>query len=126
MSQFEPIKRNKYLERKRIAFSTKDCYQNACNCKKFDPKFYSEKEFKAANCGLNCLNKCVAVECYLGSCPAKQFCQNRRFQQHMNAHVYPFKTHYKGWGLAAGRFIAKGTFIMQYVGEVFSIDSEIG
>jgi SET domain-containing protein len=32
--------------------------------------------------------------------------------------VYPVKTEKKGWGLLAGEFIPKGTFIMQYVGEV--------
>jgi histone-lysine N-methyltransferase SETD2/UMP-CMP kinase len=36
------------------------------------------------------------------------------------------KTRFKGWGLAAGEFIPKNSFVMQYVGEVFSIDSEIG
>jgi SET domain-containing protein len=40
--------------------------------------------------------------------------------------VYPVKTEFKGWGLCAGEFIKKGTFIMQYVGEVFSVDSELG
>jgi len=42
------------------------------------------------------------------------------------ANVYPVKTNYKGWGLCAGEFIKKGTFVMQYVGEVFSTDSEFG
>jgi SET domain-containing protein len=40
--------------------------------------------------------------------------------------VYPIKTQYKGWGLAAGEFIPKNSFVMQYVGEVFSTDSDIG
>ena len=29
----------------------------------------------------------------------------------------------KGWGLCAGEKIPKGTFIMQYIGEVVSINS---
>lgn len=40
--------------------------------------------------------------------------------------VYPIKTQFKGWGLAAGEFIPKNSFVMQYVGEVFSTDSDIG
>ena len=40
--------------------------------------------------------------------------------------VYPLKTKYKGWGLAAGEFIPKGSFVMQYVGEIFSSDSDFG
>jgi SET domain-containing protein len=36
------------------------------------------------------------------------------------------KTEKKGWGLLAGEFISKGSFIMQYVGEIISVDSEIG
>lgn len=32
----------------------------------------------------------------------------------------------KGWGLSAGEFIQRGSFIMQYIGEIFSTNSEIG
>ena len=45
---------------------------------------------------------------------------------HQNAYVYPVKTEFKGWGLAAGEAITKGSFIMQYVGEIFYEDSLIG
>ena len=40
--------------------------------------------------------------------------------------MYPIKTEHKGCGLFAGELILKGSFVMQYVGEVFSVDSEIG
>jgi SET domain-containing protein len=33
--------------------------------------------------------------------------------------VFPAKTDKKGWGLFAGEIIPKGSFIMQYVGEIF-------
>ena len=45
---------------------------------------------------------------------------------HQDAYGYPVKTEHKGWGLLAGELIKKGSFIMQYVGEVFSVDSELG
>ena len=40
--------------------------------------------------------------------------------------MYPIKTQYKGWGLAAGEYIPEGSFIMQYVGEIFNVDSDEG
>ena len=40
--------------------------------------------------------------------------------------MYPIKTENKGWGLAAGEAIPAGTFIMQYVGELFYEDSDVG
>lgn len=36
------------------------------------------------------------------------------------------KTEFKGWGLFAGQFIPKGSFITQYVGEIYAIDSKYG
>jgi hypothetical protein len=51
---------------------------------------------------------------------------NRRFQLYQYSNVYPVKTKNKGWGLCAGERIKKGVFVMQYVGEVFSTESEIG
>lgn len=40
--------------------------------------------------------------------------------------VYPFKTPNKGWGLAAGEHIPIGTFVIQYVGEVFDTETKLG
>lgn len=41
--------------------------------------------------------------------------------------MYPFKTpDGRGWGLKAGQYIRKGLFIIQYLGEVYNTDSEIG
>ena len=72
------------------------------------------------------MNRSVAQDCIPEVCPVGEFCQNRRFQLYQNAYVYPVKTEKKGWGLSAGENIAKGRFIMQYVGEVFHEDSTIG
>lgn len=43
-----------------------------------------------------------------------------------NAIVYPIRTGFKGWGLAAGEFIKRGTFVMQYFGEVFDTETKLG
>jgi SET domain-containing protein len=40
--------------------------------------------------------------------------------------VYPFPAGGKGWGLCAGERIRKGDFIMQYIGEIFAINSDEG
>jgi SET domain-containing protein len=40
--------------------------------------------------------------------------------------VYPSLTAEKGWGLMAGHSIAAGQLVIEYCGEVFSVESEIG
>ena len=65
-------------------------------------------------------------ECVENLCPWGALCQNRRFQNNEVVEIYPFKTTYKGWGLCAGQFIPKGTFITQYIGEIYYIDSKFG
>ena len=50
--------------------------------------------------------------------------KNMKMQKHIQNHMvekYLFSK--KGWGLCAGEFIPKGTFIMQYIGEVVCIHS---
>lgn len=86
---------------------------------------FAEDE-QSYDCGEQCLNRSVAQDCVTEVCPVGDACKNRRFQLHQNAYVYPAKTENKGWGLAAGEPISKGSFIMQYVGEVYHEDSPIG
>ena len=59
-------------------------------------------------------------------CPCGELCQNRKFQRHQNACVYPVQFGDKGFGLVAGKFIPKESFIIQYIGEVMSTNSEEG
>lgn len=40
--------------------------------------------------------------------------------------IYPFRAGEKGWGLKAGEFIPKGSFIIQYIGEIYYIKSPLG
>ena len=77
-------------------------------------------------CGRECLNRIVCTECSPDTCINAEICTNRRFQLQKHAHVYPFKTpDGRGWGLKAGQFIRKGLFIIQYLGEIYSTDSEV-
>jgi SET domain/PHD-finger/AWS domain len=68
----------------------------------------------------------TSTECDPASCPVGHLCQNRRFQRHQNALVYPKNFGDKGFGLVAGEYISKETFVIQYIGEVFSLKSEEG
>jgi hypothetical protein len=68
----------------------------------------------------------ISTECDDETCKCGDLCQNRKFQKHDYACVYPFPAGGKGWGLKAGQPIKRGEFIMQYIGEIFSTTSEVG
>lgn len=71
------------------------------------------------------MNRAIYLECD-ENCPCGESCRNRAFQRQEYADVYPIKTENRGWGLCAGSDIKKDTFIMQYIGEIYSLDSEYG
>lgn len=71
------------------------------------------------NCGDNCLNRLVYTECSPETCPCRESCQNTKIQRHMIAPgVERFMTQQKGWGVQTKMPIKKGTYILEYVGEV--------
>lgn len=72
-----------------------------------------------SNCGDNCLNRLVYTECMPETCPCGDHCQNRRIQKHQIAPgVERFMTAHKGWGVHTKQIVKKGTYILEYVGEV--------
>ncbi|XP_037934418.1 histone-lysine N-methyltransferase ash1 isoform X2 [Teleopsis dalmanni] len=78
-----------------------------CNCK------------HDIGCGDNCLNRLVYTECSPSSCPTREKCHNQRIQRHEVAPgVERFMTDNKGWGVRTKLPIQKGTYILEYVGEV--------
>lgn len=78
-----------------------------CNCK------------PDAGCGDNCLNRMVYTECSPTNCPTRDKCQNQKIQKHDIAPgVERFMTENKGWGVRTKLPIEKGTYILEYVGEV--------
>uniref|UniRef100_T1GD67 Histone-lysine N-methyltransferase n=1 Tax=Megaselia scalaris TaxID=36166 RepID=T1GD67_MEGSC len=78
-----------------------------CNCK------------PDVGCGDDCLNKMVYTECYPSTCPNKEKCKNQKIQRHEIAPgVERFMTANKGYGVKTTRKIEKGTYILEYVGEV--------
>lgn len=89
--------------------------------------FYGRSSSSSSiNCGQICLNKAICTECIDGTCPCKTYCQNRRFQNQEYSAVYPKPAGGKGWGLFAGENFKKGQFILQYIGEVYDITSDVG
>nr|XP_014089278.2 histone-lysine N-methyltransferase ash1 [Bactrocera oleae] len=78
-----------------------------CNCK------------PDQGCGDNCLNRMVYTECSPSSCPSREKCRNQKIQRHEVAPgVERFMTTDKGWGVRTKMPIVKGTYILEYVGEV--------
>ncbi|KAI9588335.1 histone-lysine N-methyltransferase ash1 [Glossina fuscipes] len=78
-----------------------------CNCK---PEI---------GCGDNCLNRMVYTECSPANCPTKEKCRNQKIQRHeVAAGVERFMTADKGWGVRTKQPVVKGTYILEYVGEV--------
>lgn len=98
-----------------------------CDCKKpWEIKSGDYEGLLTIGCGNRCLNRIVSTECCASFCAAGDRCTNRRFQLQQHAQVYPIKTYGRGWGLAAGQPIRKGQFVIQYIGEVYNITSDIG
>ena len=132
LKEYTQIKKSIYMDRKKN-YTDDDSYQ--CNCK---PKKFTQSEAEEIlrnqykgkteedlfGCE-KCINKIIFTECD-ENCPCGISCKNRRFQNHEYAEVYPIKTEDRGWGLCAGAFLPKDTFIMQYIGEIYSLDSEYG
>lgn len=69
-------------------------------------------------CGDNCLNRLVYTECEPETCPCGDKCQNTKIQRHIVAPVERFMTPHKGWGVKSNHLIKRGTYILEYVGEV--------
>ncbi|KAJ9070205.1 hypothetical protein DSO57_1010899 [Entomophthora muscae] len=69
-------------------------------------------KFKTNNVIYECNSKCA--------CPPS--CTNRTVQNGRQVKIQIFKTEDKGWGVRALQKIKKGSFIMEYVGEVITSD----
>lgn len=77
-------------------------------------------------CGRKCLNRTTYAECTARNCRAIG-CTNRSIQRGMLEALEVFDTGTsKGMGLRCENRIGKGSFIAEYVGEVFDKDSQEG
>ncbi|GAB4819069.1 hypothetical protein N2152v2_006115 [Parachlorella kessleri] len=71
-------------------------------------------------CGDNCLNRLSLIHCDSRTCPCGERCSNRPFWQLDQPGMEVFLTDTKGWGVRAAQPIPRGTFIVEYAGEVIN------
>lgn len=83
---------------------------NMCDC---DPK--SEHPCSS---DADCLNRLMMYECNSKNCKVGEKCCNQRFRKREYVKAKPFNTVQRGWGLRAQEDIKKGTFVVEYVGEI--------
>lgn len=108
---FENVESNIYLIDKKKSRLSKEVRRMICECpyEPDDPLFLG--------CGDDCLNRLLMIECHT-RCPTGEFCTNRNFQRGCNYNLEIFKAGKKGWGLRTNEPIQKGSFIIEYCGEV--------
>ncbi|GLV35862.1 Nuclear receptor binding SET domain protein [Carabus blaptoides fortunei] len=68
----------------------------------------------------DCLNRILLTECNPAVCAASTRCCNQAFEKRQYPPVLPFKTSGRGWGLKSLAPIKKGSFVIEYVGEVIN------
>ncbi len=69
-------------------------------------------------CGDSCLNRISFIHCDRATCPCGDRCTNRPFVELASPAMEVFLTPDKGWGVRAAAFIPRGSFIVEYAGEV--------
>jgi len=135
LKEYTPIKKSIYMDRKKKSnYDYEDGLQCSCQPILFTPseveeiirtQYKDKTEEELFGCRGKCVNRAIYLECD-ENCKCGASCKNRAFQRQEYADVYPIKTENRGWGLCAGSDIKKDTFIMQYIGEIYSLDSEYG
>ncbi|XP_072038995.1 LOW QUALITY PROTEIN: uncharacterized protein [Amphiura filiformis] len=110
--KFKKIRTNIYYDVKPVARTE----SNACCCIK-------PSELLEQGCTEDCLNRIVYNECSPSNCPCGEMCANQRIQRHQNSPgLERFLTPGCGWGIRTKHPIKQGYFIVEYVGEVISVN----
>lgn len=71
-----------------------------------------------SGCGDDCFNRKTYCECVRAFCKNGASCSNNRFQKREWAPTRVRHYENKGWGLCSSAFIARESFVVEYVGEV--------
>eukprot|EP00798_Chlamydomonas_sp_ICE-L_P007513 gene7513-658_t len=82
------------------------------------PLVGEEEGFMISGCNTGCLNRLSYVHCDPRSCPTGELCSNRPFHQLEEPEVETFATENMGHGIRAMQHVARGSFLMEYAGEV--------
>lgn len=124
--EFTPIRRSIYVDRRPKPLTEDEIY--VCNCLRSSTATPDQLQDSSLSfdCKEKCINRKICTECEVRACPCGDLCNNRQFQLQQDRCVYPFRAGAKGWGLKAGEHIPAGCFVLQYLGEIFSIKSTAG
>ncbi|XP_018019257.1 microtubule-associated protein futsch isoform X2 [Hyalella azteca] len=114
LNSYVHLKENLYLIDRKKSKQSKEVRRMVCDC------FLTKEELANGEkgCGEDCLNRLLMIECGW-RCPLGDACLNRQFQTCAYGPVEVFNAEEKGCGVRATSLIEPGTFIMEYVGEVF-------
>ena len=77
-----------------------------------------------APCGVDadCINRLLMTECLTSTCRAEDRCLNQRFQRRVYPALKVQRTPNRGWGLHVHDDVKKGDFLIEYVGELITMD----
>ncbi|XP_061373324.1 histone-lysine N-methyltransferase ASHH2 [Gastrolobium bilobum] len=110
-STFTHIFTNEFLHRNHKTQTIDEIM--VCHCK--------PSQHGKLGCGDECLNRMLNIECVQGTCPCGDHCSNQQFQKRNYASLKWFKCGKKGYGLKTLDSVAKGQFLIEYVGEVLDM-----
>eukprot|EP01083_Nonionella_stella_P214326 772315_1 len=111
LPKFEVVETNVYPRRKNAG---KD-YDKDISCECSPNK-------KDVNCGHQCVNRALYIECDPETCPVKERCTNMNFAKRNNAQTLVLPMGRRGWGMIAQVDIPEDTFIVEYAGKIITTD----
>ena len=98
-----------------------DCASEDCNCGIISTGYWYDSDGRLKD-SFKYHDPPMILECNR-ACSCWDNCSNRVVQRGIRCRLQVFKTQGKGWGLKTLKFIRKGTFVIEYVGEYIT-DSE--
>lgn len=111
--KYKQLPENQYTADIKKADIRKNYEPEKCNC----PKAGED----TTACGSGCINRSTYSECDLEVCVNGKLCTNMAIQKRQYAPgLERFMTAKKGWGVRARQSVAKGSFILEYTGEICS------
>ncbi|PIK39100.1 putative histone-lysine N-methyltransferase ASH1L-like [Apostichopus japonicus] len=111
--KFRKIRQNIYID-VRASSSVEENTRCSCKC---------PIDLRGSGCGDDCLNRIMQQECSPETCPCGERCSNQRLQKRFwISELERFMTQSRGWGIRTNMAIKHGEFIMEYLGEVISMN----
>lgn len=120
LPKFRAIKKNVFSVDR---FVDREDDPEVCECRRTKEKHEGghkdddddgEKDGDFYNCGEDCLNRMLMIECTNKTCSMGELCTNRQFQKRTWAPLKPFKTMMKGWGLRLTADVQVGVVLIEF------------